>query len=149
MSRGKLYTVIEKAPNGWSLITIDGQEGWVPSVILRRQRKGSTRSSEDDNLCEDARNLSIVRKTNNEENNNVVYQSESTVGTPISTITPIKGEFYETICDYSDDDEGMLSFKSGEKVQVLEKDDGGWWLAMIDFQQGWVPSNFLAKLEII
>jgi len=147
MSSGRLYTVIERAPNGWSLIKSDGQEGWVPSEILKRQRKESVISF--GGMCGVARSLSIVGETNNEENNNVVYQNESILSPPISTTTPIKGEFYETICDYSDDDEGMLSFKSGEKVQVLEKDGGGWWFAMIDVQQGWVPSNFLAKLEII
>ena len=60
--------------------------------------------------------------------------------------SPIKGELYATLCDYNDKDEGMLSFKAGEKVQVLEKDDGGWWLAMIGVKKGWVPSNFLKKL---
>ena len=57
-----------------------------------------------------------------------------------------KGEVFVTLSDYSDSDDGMLSFKAGEKVQVLEKDDGGWWLAVIGVKKGWVPSNFLRKL---
>ena len=54
-------------------------------------------------------------------------------------------DMYVTESAYKDDDEGMLSFDAGEKVQVLEKDDGGWWLARIGIKQGWVPSNFLKK----
>ena len=149
MSRGRLYSVIERAPNGWSLIKIDGQEGWVPSGILRRQRKESIMSFEEDGMCEDVRSLRIVGETFKEENNNVAFQNDSAAGPPVSTTSPIKSELYETICDYSDDDEGMLSFERGEKVQVLEKDDGGWWLAMIGVKKGWVPSNFLVKVEAV
>jgi len=57
------------------------------------------------------------------------------------------GDSYITLSDYKDPDEGMLSFKKGQKVLVLEKDDGGWWLAKCGAQEGWVPSNFLKKEE--
>lgn len=55
------------------------------------------------------------------------------------------GEAYVAMGDYKDDDEGMLTFKKGEKVFVMEKDDGGWWLAKCGDKTGWVPSNFLTK----
>lgn len=74
-------------------------------------------------------------------------QSKASRASPVipARPSPMKTELYETICEYCDDDDGMLSFKAGEKVHVLEKDDGGWWLGMIGVRKGWVPSNFLKK----
>uniref|UniRef100_A0A5K4FCW0 SH3 domain-containing protein n=1 Tax=Schistosoma mansoni TaxID=6183 RepID=A0A5K4FCW0_SCHMA len=52
--------------------------------------------------------------------------------------------FYQTIRQWIGDDEDDLSFKSGETLKILEKDDDGWWLGEnIQGKQGLVPMNFL------
>lgn len=32
-------------------------------------------------------------------------------------------------------------------MDVLEKNDNGWWLVQIDTQQGWAPATYLETLE--
>ncbi|CAH8649283.1 unnamed protein product [Schistosoma rodhaini] len=55
--------------------------------------------------------------------------------------------FYQTIRQWIGDDEDDLSFKSGETLKILEKDDNGWWLGEnIQGKQGLVPMNFLKKI---
>ena len=53
-----------------------------------------------------------------------------------------KNPSYVTISDYSGD-EGSLSFREGESVEVLEKSDEGWWYVTIKGKEGWVPSTFI------
>ncbi|KAF9507018.1 hypothetical protein BS47DRAFT_1373992 [Hydnum rufescens UP504] len=39
--------------------------------------------------------------------------------------------------------EGEMSLKKDELVEVVEKDDNGWWLVSKESQEGWAPSNYL------
>jgi len=50
---------------------------------------------------------------------------------------------YIALATYADADPGMLNFDKGDMLEILEKDDGGWWLAKLNDQTGWVPSNFI------
>lgn len=52
-----------------------------------------------------------------------------------------------TISDYSSSSEGCLNFREGEVVEVLEKNDDGWWFVKIGVKEGWVPSTFLEEKE--
>ncbi|CAG8634099.1 13278_t:CDS:10 [Rhizophagus irregularis] len=45
-------------------------------------------------------------------------------------------------------DTGELPFKSGDTLEILQKDDNGWWLAKKDGKQGWVPSNYLEEIKV-
>ena len=54
---------------------------------------------------------------------------------------------YVTIADYIGDDEGSLSFKEGDNVEVLEKSEEGWWFVRIKGKEGWVPSTFIEKIS--
>eukprot|EP00057_Strongylocentrotus_purpuratus_P028696 XP_011683170.1 PREDICTED: SH3 and PX domain-containing protein 2A isoform X3 [Strongylocentrotus purpuratus] len=44
--------------------------------------------------------------------------------------------------------EGSISFESGQKVEVLEENDGGWWYVKMNGQEGWAPSNYIEKREV-
>jgi hypothetical protein len=51
--------------------------------------------------------------------------------------------------DYSANESTELSFKVGQKLDILQKDDSGWWFArsQADASQcGWAPSNYLTEL---
>ncbi|KAG1754947.1 P-loop containing nucleoside triphosphate hydrolase protein [Suillus paluster] len=39
--------------------------------------------------------------------------------------------------------EGEISLKKDDTVELVEKDDNGWWLVRKDGQQGWAPNNYL------
>jgi len=135
MSSGRLYTVIERAPNGWSLIKIDGQEGWVPSEILKRQRKESIMFSEDDDMYQNIRSLTIKADINNEMNNNFATQNGSTK------------EHYVTIGSYVSSDASGISFKEDVDVVVIERNESGWWYIQIGSDEGWAPSTYLKPIE--
>jgi len=39
--------------------------------------------------------------------------------------------------------EGEISLKKDDIVELVEKDDNGWWLVKKDGQEGWAPNNYL------
>jgi len=39
--------------------------------------------------------------------------------------------------------EGEISLKKDDIVELVEKDDNGWWLVRKDGQEGWAPNNYL------
>ncbi|KAH9486271.1 class II myosin [Psilocybe cubensis] len=39
--------------------------------------------------------------------------------------------------------EGEMSLKKDDVVELVEKDDNGWWLVKKDGQEGWAPNNYL------
>lgn len=134
---GQIAVVLEKDPAGWWFVKIGDDEGWAPSTFLGE--------------IEDT------------ENGTTAPAPLSSGKTPAPTPTPrqsIKdapadnnnndneegGDVYITLSDYQDSDEGMLNFTKGQHVTVIEKDDGGWWMAKLGKETGWVPSNYLKKV---
>ncbi|CAG8462906.1 1750_t:CDS:10 [Ambispora leptoticha] len=53
---------------------------------------------------------------------------------------------FKAIYDFNSTDSGELSFVKDDILQIVEKDDNGWWLAKKDGKQGWVPSNYLEEI---
>ena len=51
---------------------------------------------------------------------------------------------YSVVCDYSGG-EGQLSLKSGQTVEVLEKNSDGWWYVKLGAKEGWAPSSYLEE----
>jgi uncharacterized protein YgiM (DUF1202 family) len=56
---------------------------------------------------------------------------------------------YVAIADYKKADKGELSVSAGQLVEVIEKNDNGWWFVQIDdgSGKGWVPATFLENAE--
>ena len=50
---------------------------------------------------------------------------------------------YVAICDYSGDTDSCLGFKEGQTIEVIEKDNDGWWFVKVGVKEGWAPSTFL------
>lgn len=137
MSGGKSYTVMEMAPNGWSLIKIDEEEGWVPSDLLNRQRIESVAfTNESDDIYQNVKSLSPIEDVENMKNdaNNNTAADDATE------------EHYVTIGDYVSNDESGISFKENAAVTVLEKSDTGWWYIQIGSDEGWAPSTYLKRV---
>ena len=55
-----------------------------------------------------------------------------------------KAATYTVLCDYSGG-EGQLSLKTGQSVEVLEKNSDGWWYVKMGAREGWAPSTFLEE----
>ncbi|XP_077992434.1 SH3 and PX domain-containing protein 2A-like isoform X2 [Glandiceps talaboti] len=65
---------------------------------------------------------------------------------PPPNIKSSNPNLYTVLADYSANEEGTLTLNEGMKVEVIEKDDNGWWLVQTtDNIQGWAPTSYLAK----
>lgn len=54
---------------------------------------------------------------------------------------------YVTIADYiGDESQASLGFKEGVSVEVIEKNDG-WWFVQIGGKEGWVPCTFIEQIS--
>ena len=62
---------------------------------------------------------------------------------PANNPTLSRKPAFVTIADYTSDDPSSLSFKDGETVEVIEKNEDGWWYVNIKGKEGWVPSTFI------
>lgn len=79
-------------------------------------------------------------------------QLESSIGSsnsPPKPAVPRKPNsnkmIYKTLAPFDGEEE--LSFEEGVEVEVIEKNDSGWWLVRIGNEEGWAPSTYLEPLS--
>ncbi|XP_037604401.1 SH3 and PX domain-containing protein 2B isoform X2 [Sebastes umbrosus] len=58
----------------------------------------------------------------------------------------VEEEFY-TIADFQTTIPDGISFQAGVKVEVIEKNNGGWWYIQMDDKEGWAPATFIDKYK--
>ena len=107
------------------------------------------------------------RYTNHNRNSNTANQSQSntrdtsnTQNSASSSKTPSQvsstDRIFVALYDYAARTDADLSFRRGDKMEILDRSGGGWWMAKhMDPQailnrgeirdRGYVPSNFIAK----
>ncbi|KAJ7333884.1 SH3 and PX domains 2A [Desmophyllum pertusum] len=56
---------------------------------------------------------------------------------------PILLEQYVAISDYTKREESDINLKAGNVVDVIEKNEHGWWFVDLDSELGWVPASYL------
>jgi uncharacterized protein YgiM (DUF1202 family) len=54
---------------------------------------------------------------------------------------------YVAISDYKKKNKGEISVTAGMVVEIVEKQDSGWWFANAEGNQGWVPATFLEPVD--
>ncbi|XP_068124642.1 neutrophil cytosol factor 1 isoform X1 [Hyperolius riggenbachi] len=66
----------------------------------------------------------------------------------VSDITgPIILQSYRVIGDYEKSSKSELSVKGGDVVEVVEKNENGWWFCQMKNKRGWVPAAYLEPLD--
>ncbi|XP_018408869.1 PREDICTED: neutrophil cytosol factor 1 isoform X1 [Nanorana parkeri] len=66
----------------------------------------------------------------------------------VSDITgPIILQSYRAIADYEKSSKTELSVKAEDEVEVVEKDENGWWFCQMKNKRGWVPAAYLEPLD--
>lgn len=60
--------------------------------------------------------------------------------------TTSSSQLARAIYDYETQEEGELSFKAGDTIKILERNDDGWWLGQIGNKQGMFPSNYIEEM---
>ena len=118
--KGDEFEFLEDSNTGWWLVkTKHGKEGWVPASYLETVNKKPTVS---------------VKPARPNPPKTQQQQKAKTV--------------YVAVAAYTDDgDKECISFKEGDRMEVLDMDEGGWWLVKIGAKSGWAPSNYLQALE--
>nr|XP_055028837.1 SH3 and PX domain-containing protein 2A isoform X1 [Misgurnus anguillicaudatus] len=53
---------------------------------------------------------------------------------------------YVVTADYQRQEKTEISLRAGEKVEVIEKSESGWWFVRTAEEQGWVPATYLVSL---
>lgn len=118
--KGDDFEFVEDSNSGWWLVkTKGGKEGWAPASYLEK-----------------------------------VNTKPAAPERPARPNPPKGGQqqdtkaIYVAMAAYADEgDKECISFKEGDRMEVLEMDEGGWWLVKIRGRSGWAPSNFLKPLE--
>ncbi|KAJ4930050.1 hypothetical protein JOQ06_019065 [Pogonophryne albipinna] len=66
---------------------------------------------------------------------------------PKPPVAPLVEEEFYTIADFQTTIPDGISFQAGIKVEVIEKNNGGWWYIQIDDKEGWAPATFIDKYK--
>ncbi|CAO3650595.1 unnamed protein product [Cunninghamella echinulata] len=71
----------------------------------------------------------------------------SSVASPPPPPPPAKPALpqYKAIYAFQSAEEGEIAFQKGDILEIVEKDENGWWLAKYQNKEGWVPSNYLEE----
>ncbi|KAG0238392.1 class II myosin [Actinomortierella wolfii] len=65
---------------------------------------------------------------------------------PAPPPAPPAKPMYKALYNFESQDDGEVSFSKDDLMEILEKDENGWWLAKKDGKEGWVPSNYLVEV---
>ncbi|XP_069741044.1 neutrophil cytosol factor 1 isoform X2 [Narcine bancroftii] len=72
-------------------------------------------------------------------------------GRPRSSSSEITGpmvlQTYRSIADYRKNSKYEMSIQTGDMVEVVEKNENGWWFCQMDNHKGWLPAAFLEPLD--
>ncbi|XP_067866144.1 neutrophil cytosol factor 1 [Heterodontus francisci] len=60
---------------------------------------------------------------------------------------PILLQTYHSIADYQKNSKYEMSVQTGDRVEVVEKSENGWWFCQMECKRGWLPASFLEPLE--
>lgn len=60
-----------------------------------------------------------------------------------SSAEPMILEQYVVVSNYRKQENSELSLQAGEVVDVIEKNESGWWFVSTSEEQGWVPATYL------
>lgn len=52
---------------------------------------------------------------------------------------------FKAIYPFKSQEQGEIAFEKGDLLEIVEKEENGWWLARKDGIEGWVPSNYLEE----
>jgi uncharacterized protein YgiM (DUF1202 family) len=168
---GEKLTLVEQTDSGWWFMrNAAGAEGWVPSTFVAKAasaspiKQSSASAGSGANVTAASASKSspapaaaakpavvpkqavaptVVPKASIES-----AAAPSAAKTPAAVPRPAARtkNLFKVIDVYKAEDEDSLSLVIGEKVEVVEKTDSGWWFARnAAGKEGWVPSTFLQE----
>ncbi|XP_038045301.1 SH3 and PX domain-containing protein 2A-like isoform X2 [Patiria miniata] len=127
----------------------------VSDIISRRQAADSSKNSpmlgRKDNLHSHGTEAkptpprrTTVRPGQKTDDERTVRKGATRKRRPTATKKTLE---YYTVADFSDSAGDSISFKSGQKVQIIQETESGWWLVKIGDEEGWAPSSYMEAKE--
>ena len=90
--------VVRKDDSGWWMVCSKGKVGWVPKSYIRPTSQMESPDDDDD---------------------------DDSVGLSVPGGKVIASEEYRAIDDYNADDDAQVSFKEGDVITVIDKEEDG------------------------
>ncbi|XP_033834237.1 neutrophil cytosol factor 1 [Periophthalmus magnuspinnatus] len=60
---------------------------------------------------------------------------------------PIILDTYRVIADFTKTSKHEINLHSGDMVEIVEKNQNGWWFCQMESKYGWVPASYLEPLD--
>lgn len=60
---------------------------------------------------------------------------------------PIVLDTYRVIADFTKTSKHEINLHSGDLVEIVEKNQNGWWFCLFESKHGWIPASYLEPLD--
>ncbi|CAJ1063291.1 neutrophil cytosol factor 1 isoform X2 [Xyrichtys novacula] len=80
-------------------------------------------------------------------NENFVQSRETARDNASEISGPIILDTYRVIADYEKTSKHEINLHTGDQVEIVEKNQNGWWFCQCESKRGWVPSSYLEPLD--
>ncbi|XP_028276849.1 neutrophil cytosol factor 1 [Parambassis ranga] len=80
-------------------------------------------------------------------NETFVESRELTRGNASEISGPIILDSYRVIADFEKTSKHELKLHTGDLVEIVEKNQNGWWFCQCEAKRGWVPASYLEPLD--
>uniref|UniRef100_A0A3Q2ZML8 Neutrophil cytosolic factor 1 n=1 Tax=Hippocampus comes TaxID=109280 RepID=A0A3Q2ZML8_HIPCM len=67
--------------------------------------------------------------------------------TSVEISGPIILDTYRVIADFTKTSKHELNLRTGDLVEIVEKNQNGWWFCQCETKRGWVPATYLEPLD--
>ncbi|KAM6911428.1 neutrophil cytosol factor 1 [Lycodopsis pacificus] len=80
-------------------------------------------------------------------NETFVISKESTRGNASEISGPIILDTYRVIADFEKTSKHEINLHTGDLVEIVEKNQNGWWFCQCESKRGWIPASYLEPLD--
>ncbi|XP_068436442.1 neutrophil cytosol factor 1 isoform X2 [Clinocottus analis] len=81
------------------------------------------------------------------KNETFVVSRELTRGNASEISGPIILDTYRVIADFDKTSKHEIDLRTGDLVEIVEKNQNGWWFCQGESKRGWVPASYLEPLD--
>ncbi|ELV11663.1 SH3 and PX domain-containing protein 2A [Tupaia chinensis] len=127
--KGVTVEVIRKNLEGWWYIRYLGKEGWAPASYLKKAKDDLPARKK--NLAGPVEIIGNIME--------IGFQLPKPPEPP-----SVEVEYY-TIAEFQSCISDGISFRGGQKAEVIDKNSGGWWYVQIGEKEGWAPASYIDK----
>ncbi|XP_072318216.1 neutrophil cytosol factor 1 [Eucyclogobius newberryi] len=80
--------------------------------------------------------------------NQTPVESREQTRAKVSEISgPIILDTYRVVADFAKTSKHEINLRTGDLVEIVEKNQNGWWFCQLESKHGWVPASYLEPLD--